>query len=1024
MFQNLNNLLSSISEKAGWELGFVTENDLKDKQVRLSPFKKQLAKLALKDANLAVDAIYFSGENPFIQFKTLNSFDIEKISELHRKIWNEGRTPLLGIITPAEVRFYDSFDIPGNDEKALNKLERARFQTTEQDLNKLANLLHQSKIDSGLIWKESFGKNIKTQSRVDRTLVANMAATREKLFTEYKFPFDIIHDLLGRSLFTLYLEDRGILTPENYPSKPRGVSGFFDLLNYPESTYKLFHYLKTRFNGDIFPVSAKEEKLVNANPAVLEIIRNCFSGEMDVQSGQLNLIWRLFQFQYIPIELISSIYEEFMSEEDENHEKIKKEGAFYTPQMLVEFVLNEVLPWPDENNKNYNLKILDPACGSGIFLVESYKRLIARWKYSNKGKDIDENVLEDLLINNIYGIEKDAEAVKVTAFSLYLTFLNYIEPKKALSQVKFKQLIRWKDKKELELRENKKPGNNLFQFSTFTKDLDVFQNKFDLIVGNPPWKLGKLDNDVKTYLNKHKLPQQIMCAYLDFMPELVNTGTIALISAAKILFNTGDLYDEFRAKFFKNNIVDAVINLAVVRDIMFKNASSPGAVFIYKKKTQQAEQKDYVTYCIPKSTEIIKHRQTVVIDASEVKFIPLREILKPNSKVFKIAMWGNARDLKLIEKLQKIVSIKDIADKKEIGGGLHLKEKGKKAGNEHLANNYFVSPDKIQQYYIPKTGISKLGSQHTAYRPNTHEVFNKPVVLINEGSKGSEFCCSFIDYNCVYKSSSYGISLKNKSDNFHKALVASLNSTIASYYFFITSSSWGIDKGGRVQNNDAVSFPALPTVMDDETIDELAAEIDKIIKLYTSNEVELHFEDEIKKIKHQIDQIIYNVLKLSSIEKALVNDVMNYSSALHNRYIASKAECPAKISTDIKSYSQTFIKAVNSVLKYSQKEVGVNVFDTGNTHDLINILEIKVYETEQGKELVKIIENKDISKILKEINAHTYEEHSESVYYRKVIKYFSGNSIYFVKPNQKRFWSTAQALNDADNFVLDILSNK
>lgn len=1024
MLQNLNNLLSSISEKAGWELGFVTENDLKDKQVRLSPFKKQLAKLALKDANLAVDAIYFSGENPFIQFKTLNSFDIEKISELHRKIWNEGRTPLLGIITPSEIRFYDSFDIPGNDERALNKLERARFQTTEQDLNKLANLLHQSKIDSGLIWKESFGKNIKTQSRVDRTLVANMAATREKLFTEYKFPFDIIHDLLGRSLFTLYLEDRGILTPENYPSKPRGVSGFFDLLNHPESTYKLFHYLKTRFNGDIFPVSAKEEKLVNANPAVLEIIRNCFSGEMDVQNGQLNLIWRLFQFQYIPIELISSIYEEFMSEEDENHEKIKKEGAFYTPQMLVEFVLNEVLPWPDENNKNYNLKILDPACGSGIFLVESYKRLIARWKYSNKGKDIDENVLEELLLNNIYGIEKDAEAVKVTAFSLYLTFLNYIEPKKALSQVRFKQLIRWKDKKELELRENKKPGNNLFQFSTFTKDLDVFQNKFDLIIGNPPWRLGKLDNDVKAYLNKQKLPQQIMCAYLDFMPELVNEGTIALISAAKILFNTGDLYDNFRIRFFKNNVVDAVINLAVVRDIMFKNASSPGAVFIYRKKTEHTEQKDYVTYCIPKSTEIIKHRQTVVIDASEVKFIPLREILKPNSKVFKIAMWGNVRDLKLIEKLQNITSIKDIADKREIGGGLHLKEKGKKAGNEHLANNYFVTPDRIQQYYIPKTGISKLGSQHTAYRPNTHNVFNKPVVLINEGSKGSEFCCSFIDYNCVYKSSSYGISLKNKSSDFHKALVASLNSTIASYYFFITSSSWGIDKGGRVQNNDAVSFPALPIVMDDKTISELAGEIDKVIKLLTSNEVELHFDSEMKKIRHQIDQIIYDVLKLSSIEKALINDVMNYSSALHNRYIASKAECPAKIATDIKSYSQTFIKAVNSVLKYSQKEVRVNVFDTGNIQDLINILEIEVSDASNDIDLVKIIENKDISKILKEINAHTYEEHSESVYYRKVIKYFSGNSIFFVKPNQKRFWSTAQALNDADNFVLDILSNK
>ena len=57
-------------------------------------------------------------------------------------------------------------------------------------------------------------------------------------------------------------------------------------------------------------------------------------------------------------------------------------------------------------------------------------------------------------------------------------------------------------KEELQARERKKPGNNLFQFSTFTKGLEIFENnKFDLVVGNPPWKLGKLDNGRKRVLN-------------------------------------------------------------------------------------------------------------------------------------------------------------------------------------------------------------------------------------------------------------------------------------------------------------------------------------------------------------------------------------------------------------------------------------------------------------------------------------------------------------------------------------------
>ena len=304
--------------------------------------------------------------------------------------------------------------------------------------------------------------------------------------------------------------------------------------------------------------------------------------------------------------------------------------------------------------------------------MESYKRLIARWKYANRENEINEDVLEQLLLDNIYGIEKDKEAIKVTAFSLYLTFLNYLEPKKVLSKVRFKPLVRWKDKKELQARERKKSGKNLFQFSTFTKDLDIFDNKYDLIVGNPPWKLGPSDNDVKRYLTENKLPQQTVCAFLHYMPKLVPNGVIALISTAKILFNTGRISEDFRQKLFTENNIEAIANLSVVRDIIFKNASAPGAVIIYRKRKEEVynNHRDYVTYCVPKSIETIKHRQSVVIDASEIKFLPVREILKENSKIFKIAMWGNVRDLKLIEKIKSIKSIKEYISKEEWGVGL------------------------------------------------------------------------------------------------------------------------------------------------------------------------------------------------------------------------------------------------------------------------------------------------------------------------------------------------------------------
>lgn len=1011
-------LLEKAISTAEWQLGMVTAKRVNENFSFLTPFKKQIILDAFKEDPLSIDAIYFSGENPFIYFKRLSNFDPKLVSELHRKIWNEGRTPLLAVITPREIRFYDCFDTP--EKENPNKLERGFFRDTKDDLSRLGSLLHQSKIDSGIFWEEQLGGSIKTDNRVDRKLVQNLIAARKKLFDEYKIPFAIIHDLLGRSLFTLYLEDRHILTPDNYPSRPEGVSNFFDLLDHPKPAYKLFYYLKDKFNGDLFPVTDRENEIVEKKYSCLKVVKECFFG--DNIATQQSALWRMFQFQFIPIELISSIYEEFMSEEDEQHKKIKKEGAFYTPQMLVEFVLNEVLPWPDENNSRYDLKILDPACGSGIFLVESYKRLIARWKYANKNESISENVLEKLLLDNIFGIEKDTEAIKITAFSLYLIFLNNIEPKKVLSKdVRFKPLIRWGDRKELKRHRNKKSGNNLFQFSAFAQPLDVFKNKFDLVVGNPPWKHGKPSNDVKKYLLKYHLPQQIICAYLHYMPNIAPKGIISLIFAAKVLFNTGKIYENFRKGFFAENNVEVIINLSVIRDIVFTNASSPGAVIVYKKRSSVSDEKrkDYVTYCVPKNVEVVKRRQSVVVDASEIKFLPLREIIKEDSKIFKIGMWGNVRDLKLVEKIKKIKSIKEYISDEEWGGGL-IKDARARKGNRNLSRYPLLTTNKIEKYFTPVKGAPILGNDHKNYRTNRKKIFDPPIIIIKEGTKDSEFCCSYLTSRTAFLKSALGISIQNKSDKFHKTLVACLNSSLASYFYFITSSSWGVDKGGRIQNNDALSFPGLPWEMKENTINQLARKIDEIIGVKNSSEIVFDEQGKLTKIQQEIDEIIYEELNLSSAEICLVNDVLNYSVALHNRYKESHAEGYADIQRDVVPYANMLLKVINSTLNRVNKGVWIEVISSKSDRDPLRIIALN-FNNDESYGTCKILKEEDVSRLLKDVNKRTYEEHSESIFYRKVVKYFTDNKIYFIKPNQRRFWSISQAMNDADEVLLDLM---
>ena len=731
----------------------------------------------------------------------------------------------------------------------------------------------------------------------------------------------------------------------------------------------------------------------------------------------------MFQFQYIPIELISSIYEEFMSVEDEGHTGFKKEqkkkndGAFYTPLMLVEFVLNEVLPYPDENNKRYDLKILDPACGSGIFLVESYKRLIARWKYSNKKLEITEEVLEELLLNNIYGIEYDSEAIKVAAFSLYLTYLDYIKPTKVLDKdARFEPLIRWKDKQD---KGSKKKGNSLFQFSTFSSELTVFENDFDLVVGNPPWLRGSLKEDVEKYVIKQNLPKDIVCAYLDYTPKVAPNAIIALITKAKILFNTSSISEQFKYDLFTQNNVEAVINLSVVRNVIFENAKAAASVIIYNKRKPEDIPKDYVTYCVPKSELVIKNRRSIVIDASEVKFIPLTEILRNKSKAFKIAMWGNVRDLKLIEKLNVHGTIlKKISDENH-GMGLIKDKSAKQKGNPHLANHFFLETNSIQPYYTSKGKLPKLGDTHKFYRTDLrNHLYDSPLLLFKEGAT-ENICTSLIDFKCVFQSSALGVRFNDVDIDFYKAIIVCLNSTLATYYYLMTSSSLGIDRE-RVQKNEILEFPSFLFSVKEKVIKIVASLFDEIITL-RSNPNEAFEEENIEKIQENIDKIIYKELNLSANEIALINDALNFSVALHSRYKRSNAEGFAIPDKELLPYAKTIAKTITSYLKNSKKGAWVEVLDTGILRQRVNIIAVH-FDNDEEFGSAKISALNDISKLIQQINMDSYQKHSETIYYRKLIKYYKRGIIYLVKPNQKRFWSISQALNDADNILLDLMT--
>jgi N-6 DNA Methylase len=1041
---NTNKILQKITSKAGWQNGLVTRQFNKKPGSSKFAFQYYIANTAFNDSTLNLDAIYFTDTTPIIYIKELSSYDRNLVIELHKRFWNECRTPLTLIITPNVIKILDNYAKPVNNPNEISQIERETFKTTDEDLERLAEILKQSKLDSEKVFGYEF--NLSINQRVDKKLISQLREARKQLHDKYKLSLNTIHDLLGRSLFTLYLEQREILTKKDIKAETKVADNFFDLLKqHPKETYTLFAFLKEKFNGDLFPITAKEETTVIKNPNILNLIYECFTHETDLRTGQ-KYLFNFFDFKHIPIELISAIYEEFMSEEDvtkniiiDNKAKGKRElGAYYTPQMLVEFVYNEVLPMPSKNDYNYKLKILDPACGSGIFLVEGFKRIIERWKYSNNQTELSKETLSELLLNSIYGVEIHPEAIKITAFSLYLTFLHHMNPKEILRKVKFNPLVYWTKQEEAEQREEKKFGANLLQANTFIREgkkfkanpiekvNSFFANKFDIVIGNPPWKRSNVDDEILTWAKQQRwdVEGDIVKGFLAYAPTIAPDAKIALISSAKVLFNTSGTDDDFRIRFFSENKVSVVVNFSVVRHVLFEKAKQAAALLIYKpRKKSKFEETETIIYCVPKTSLAIQNRNTITIDASEIKYLPVIEVLKPNSKIFKIAMYGNLRDLKFINRLNRMKPInqQDVLE----GMGLIKDKDAESKGNTRLAENCFIETTNILSYYTPKNKTKfKDHPDYSLFRTDSRDLYTPPLLLFKEGTRLGQISCSYIDYKCVFLSSAKGIKFKNKDEAFHKSFIACLNSSLATYFYISVCSNWGVSKGGQIQKNEISLFPAIPFYLNENAIQKLSQKVDDLIAIYNSTKYEdMLIRKRIKPIQDDIDNIIYHELKITKAEQALVENVLSYSNVLKENYKNSGAENPVSFGMDIKQYTQTYLDTVNRQFKDSSIRLISEIYPNSNQRNELVCVKFIFEKSRSTKNEIEE-SKKEISNVLHEINESTFKEHSASIYYRRIIKYDLRNAFYLIKPNEKRFWSKAAALNDADNLIVEILNQR
>ncbi|MDR0437780.1 MAG: SAM-dependent methyltransferase [Bacteroidales bacterium] len=978
------------------------------------------------------DAFFCLDNKPMILFFE-NPQNKEK---LHKDIWNFNETPIVFIIEKGLVEICNGFNLL-REEKALEKIGG------EDKLNNFRYF----ELVTGKTW-ETYKKELTYKNRADYKLLTNIKDAR-RLIIE-KFPESdneddkkrytkITNALLGKIIFVRYLIDRKVILNFEGKSKPWTNSEFCVLLQNIKKTKDFFDYLTDKeigFNGNLFPIT-KEEYGIIPNKAY-EILVDLLNSK-NIGTGQLSL-FDLYDFSIIPTEFISNVYESFVGVENQ-----AKEGVYYTPLFLVDYILSETIESYINQIKSYNCKVLDPSCGSGVFLVEVLRKLIEQYKKQNKKifekdkEEFKENI-KNIAIENIFGIDKDESAVQVAIFSIYLTLLSEMDPPE-IATFKFPDLI----------------NTNFFcadffdetaKFNSVLKDKEI-----DFIVGNPPWMRGK--NEKKTtkqeplyveYINNRRVREkqsefeigignkEIAQAFLLRSSDFSTKNTkCALIVTSKVLYN--QLSKGFRQYFLHNYLIEQVFELAPVRREVFDKSNgkaiTPACVLFFKHANGQNTNKNLVEHIVLKPSRFFSMFKIFTVNRHDVKIVQ-QDRLKENDWMWKVLVYGSYLDFNFIKRLKDnyktIESYINDECKFIIKQGIKKVDGENKIDVSELAGWKFIDTDvkskKLQPYFIvpdlEKWREKEVGYVYRQDGQIVKDIFTPPALLVKDGLT-SEFktVATMLDVKGVFTDNVTSIkALDSNSDKLLTNVLLLLCSELNSYWALQTASFVGI-KQERSHDSEKFSFPFIQVTESESLYKKINALKEKLYKLkntplssYNSAKVEQEINNSIS----EIDRSICQGMDVSHIEQELINYAKNITiPSIKYKFDKITSETDSNYLTE---YANLFVERFKDSFASVGKKFVVEVW---HTQQIIGMFFKVVPKSEYKQDIIWEDKQNDTNGLFQKIIQLGTEKITDKLFIQKDIRGFEKDCFYVFKPNEKRLWHKAVGYLDVYEFLDAIL---
>ncbi|WP_345073844.1 N-6 DNA methylase [Phytohabitans flavus] len=1001
---------------------------------------------------MGADRLFFVEEDPVLVFTALpDNASLHQIVEAYKQAWCLTGPRYLFLATGDEVRVYSLSQPPPKDLSAWVRFEPLRIVTSSVQIVEVLREFQRDQIESGQIFLNAEGAG---RGRADATLLRDISAASQRL-VETGLDLRTAHGLIERLILVRYLEDRGVITSEYLKEVAGGrkrwnrlldrdverpnlgtPSVFLRVLSDIRLTNAVFARLERDFNGDLFALTDHEQVVIQQRH--LDVAQRLLSGGTDTED--VLFLWA-YDFSVVPTSLISNMYEQFYHDEINPD---KATGTHYTPAELVQFALAQTLT-PETLRRTP--RVIDPACGSGAFLVEAYRYLV-RFSASVAARSLTPAELRRILVEQVAGIDTNPEAIRLAAFSLYVAFLNYQTPQDIRLAGPLPRLV-WSGASDSPgslvivdafTRSRAKGGDGQGTLVSFERDaLPWPDGHFDVVIGNPPWTeppskrnpvLERWLSDGGFSVGERNPSQAFMWRSLALLkPDGVGT----LLVGATAFLNSRGPSRIFLGSWLDHVRLRILVNFTDVRGVFFSRAVAPFYLVSFtpgKAINSKDTDESPVEYYSARPSSVLDRTHSMAFARLDRRLV-IQRSLREKPYIWKVYGWGNHNDAALMTRLDSEQTLADLVPlSHKPGYGYQRGLKAPSAALRGLRSLRTFKPWGVLEdswFESKPSGVK---------RDPSDEIYRGQRIVVTQGVKaGFGPLARLATEDFSFRHIIYALPLRGVPPWVAKVVLATLLSSLGRYRLFMLSGSWGVWHD-CVYIEDVLRLPIRLPKEGDERVQRLVTAVDQLAEatdepmedgLFSLISLERGaggLRPSAQEVLSRIDDALFDVFELTDGERDLVRDFFAYTLPLNQLRANSSAlgpVGPAKLEVGLyedldrlgehplATYLRVFLGKWSAVLPQGGEFAWVVTAGLD-----IPAIMVALVPTRRGELPDSVAVDASWRSLMRRFAAAAGEDRGGRVLTEGVVRAVTDTEILVLKRNERRLWSASAAREDAE----------